>query len=304
MYECAGDEHFFVYKQSSEHFDFQLFLKVTEKDGLPKLICSSCVYKVISWVTFKTQCEQSDEILRTTFQCSEKKATTSSCNEQSSLDIQQNTVDCRGGVNNLFKSKNEATNDAAKSQLEHSPVQFCGIYNWNASESEVKAENNEISIVYVKQDDEAADEDEVKLKQFLRNVWLNANVQDFLKDENTFEDIDESDHSSVDLSKPIENDFKRTRTSPQKHVICDECGKSFRNPERLQSHRRGEHEGKKWVWLNCWNRQSIDFNVFHRPEVCPICQKEFNNLRALRRHRLKHSDLKQVCIQFRNLLFF
>lgn len=154
---------------------------MTEKDGLPKLICSSCVYKVISWVTFKTQCEQSDEILRTTFQCSEKKSTTSSSNEQSSLDIQQNTVDCRGGVNNLFKPNNEVTDDTAKSHLEHSPVQFSGIYNWNASESEVKAENNEISIVYVKQDDEAADEDEVKLKQIPTKCMTQCQCSGFFK---------------------------------------------------------------------------------------------------------------------------
>lgn len=35
-----------------------------------------------------------------------------------------------------------------------------------------------------------------------------------------------------------------------------------------------------------------------RPEVCPICNKEFNNLRALRRHRHKHIDQKQVCHAF------
>lgn len=137
---------------------------MTEKDGLPKLICSSCVYKVISWVTFKTQCEQSDEILKTTFQCSENKTSASSSNEQSSLNFTQNSVDGES-VNNLFKSDNATTNDTAESQLEHSS----GIDNWNVSGSEVGTKNNEISVVYVKQDVEA-DENEVKVKQFLRHA--------------------------------------------------------------------------------------------------------------------------------------
>lgn len=33
-------------------------------DELPKKICSSCVYKSVSWYSFKQQCEQSDIVLR------------------------------------------------------------------------------------------------------------------------------------------------------------------------------------------------------------------------------------------------
>ena len=35
-----------------------------KKDGLPMNICSTCVYKCISWHTFKQQCGQSDFMLR------------------------------------------------------------------------------------------------------------------------------------------------------------------------------------------------------------------------------------------------
>lgn len=70
--------------KSNVDFNIKIFFlpisKVTDSDGLPKLICSSCVYKVISWVTFKSQCEKNDEILRATFQCSEQKLTIPSNN--------------------------------------------------------------------------------------------------------------------------------------------------------------------------------------------------------------------------------
>lgn len=54
------------------------------------------------------------------------------------------------------------------------------------------------------------------------------------------EDIDDSDHSSDDLSKTIEMANKKTRTK----ITC-ECGESFRNLDRLKSHQRSEHEGLK-----------------------------------------------------------
>lgn len=156
----------FVYKQSEPKFSiFNLSIKVTENDGLPKLICSSCVYKVISWVTFKTQCEQNDEILRTTFQCSERKSTASlSSNVSSGLELPQTTVDHRVNLNNLFESKNDSTDDTSASRLEQSPEQCPG--NWNPSEPEIEAQNNESSVVYDKQDDEA-DEVEVVSKRIL-----------------------------------------------------------------------------------------------------------------------------------------
>lgn len=128
---------------------FEIFPKVTEKDGLPKLICSSCVYKVISWVTFKKQCEQSDGILRTTFQCSENKATTPSASDVRS------TSDCRQSVNNLLVT----TNDPSGSQSK----QISGIDDSNASELEGKTGNDGNRIEIDQQADEA-DEDEVKLK--------------------------------------------------------------------------------------------------------------------------------------------
>lgn len=143
-----------------------IFLQVTEKDGLPKLICSSCVYKVISWVAFKTQCEQSDEILRTTFQCSEIETHLLSSSKKSGLDISQNCVEGENvDVNNLLECNNVAAkDDAADIKYQKSSEQNLAIENnWNvfsnASESEVQTERNERSIVYDEQND-AADEEE------------------------------------------------------------------------------------------------------------------------------------------------
>lgn len=119
------------------------------------------MYKVISWVTFKTQCEQSDEILRTTFQCSDDKVTSSSSAEQSSTDYPPPNT-----VNNLLQSNavDAATIDTVECQLEQSTeLVLADIDEWNASD--VRPENNEISAVYVKlDDDDDADEvDKVRL---------------------------------------------------------------------------------------------------------------------------------------------
>ncbi|XP_037048131.1 zinc finger protein 737-like isoform X1 [Bradysia coprophila] len=207
-------------------------VQVTAEDGLPKHICNSCVYKVVSWVTFKSQCEQNDEILRTTFQCSVNKQSLSSTSQPSGETCSKNIVDVIS--DSSFQSDSAVT------------VQQCSeIDNSNVDESENTKPIGE-HIDCVKPD--AYDDEE------------------FLVTAND-EDIDESDvDQTVDSGK--------TQSSPQKQVTCDECGAHFRNSDRLKSHRRSVHEGKK-------------------PEVCPICDKEFNNLRALRRHRHKHSDLKQ-----------
>lgn len=162
MYECAGDGTF-NYKQTVQFLNFRFFSKVTDKDGLPKLICSSCVYKVISWATFKTQCEQSDQILRTTFQCSENKLQPSSSEDQSPLEALQNSVECES-VNNLFES-NVLLDDTAESQLEYVSDQFTG-NNWDGVES-VRTDNNEISTTVLDKKQEEADENEVKLKNLI-----------------------------------------------------------------------------------------------------------------------------------------
>lgn len=147
-----------------------MLIKVTEKDGLPKLICSSCVYKVISWVTFKTQCEQSDEILRTTFQCSGIKATTSPSNEQSTFP--QDSLDCESNEI-LYQSNNEPLKaEEVETLLGQSSEPFCdiagSINNWNTSDTIDETDQNERLIDRSKQGD--ADEDEVTLRQFLRNI--------------------------------------------------------------------------------------------------------------------------------------
>lgn len=35
-----------------------------QSDGLPAMICSTCVYKCVTWFSFKQQCEHIDSILR------------------------------------------------------------------------------------------------------------------------------------------------------------------------------------------------------------------------------------------------
>lgn len=239
----------FIYKQlSPQIYICYIFPKVTEKDGLPKLICSSCVYKVISWVTFKTQCEQSDEILKTTFQCSENKGTIESSNEQPTLQfppqdtVLQDTVDCET-VDYIFQSSSEPVKEEVETLLQQSSERNCdvteNIDNWNTSETVVEAVIDAVDSV---------------LPQKSNLLELGANVQEFIEDvDETFEDIEsDEDHSknsnNIELCKTIDMEIEKISTSAKpKQVICDDCGKSFRNLDRLKSHQRGEHEGKKLV---------------------------------------------------------
>lgn len=39
-------------------------MQVSTTDGLPPSICSTCVYKCVTWFSFKQQCEHIDSILR------------------------------------------------------------------------------------------------------------------------------------------------------------------------------------------------------------------------------------------------
>lgn len=119
------------------------------------------MYKVVSWVTFKTQCEQSDTILRTTFKCSANQPTQLFSSEEPALDI-PNTNDCES-VNNLFESDNVATSGTVDAQFEQLSKQFPEIENnWSVSQTEDKTENNESSINYDNKLHDEADEDEVK----------------------------------------------------------------------------------------------------------------------------------------------
>lgn len=38
---------------------------MSQDDGLPSSICSQCIYKCVSWFSFKQLCERTDTILRT-----------------------------------------------------------------------------------------------------------------------------------------------------------------------------------------------------------------------------------------------
>lgn len=78
-------------------------LKITECDGLPSNICSSCVYKCVSWQSFKQQCEQADLAFRNqlnfehkhTIIIDEDTSDTTSINENNKLceiDCQKNQI--------------------------------------------------------------------------------------------------------------------------------------------------------------------------------------------------------------------
>lgn len=172
------------------------------------------MYKVISWVTFKSQCEQSDDILRKTFQC---KQSLSSAGEQFGNDL-----------------NNVVTTEEALQQFPEIDVSNAKV-----------PENTEHIEALTECDKTDAYEDEVIRKHFLAECTsFNANVQEFLVTANE-EDVEASDQRSVDLSKT--NDRVKAQSSPQKQVTCDECGTHFRNPDRLKSHQRSVHEGKKFV---------------------------------------------------------
>lgn len=135
--------------ESKIFFSFLIF-KVTDKDDLPKLICSSCVYKVISWVTFKSQCEKNDEILRNTFHRNEVSTSQSNDNNQSIDDglTSQNEIDC----------KKESELLQPHDSLNQGPSgQFSKIDRWNADGTENVTQYDE----RLTDVDEPVDEEEV-----------------------------------------------------------------------------------------------------------------------------------------------
>lgn len=104
----------------------------------------------MSWLSFKTQCEQSEQILKNTFKCPENDQTIKTTNEQSTSHIPPQSVQSVDSENVVIIFEENESSEIKSSQHQSSEP-FCdiesGTEKWNASTSKVKAE--EYSMNYV-----------------------------------------------------------------------------------------------------------------------------------------------------------
>lgn len=90
-----------------------------------------------------------------------------------------------------------------------------------------------------------------------QRVYVQEEDEDI--DEIIFGGINESDEDDSTNASNIEKSTAADKRSKITQVNCDECGKTFRNSDRLKSHQRGEHEGQKLVPIS--QKNQINYSI-------------------------------------------
>ncbi|CAG0919579.1 unnamed protein product [Notodromas monacha] len=77
--------------------------------------------------------------------------------------------------------------------------------------------------------------------------------------------------------------------TPTASYVCNECGKSFTNPNNLSRHKKNHNAFRPYACHVC------DKRFFQRPYVCPQCNKAFNQSTHLYKHINIHQKLPHAC---------
>ncbi|RZF37926.1 hypothetical protein LSTR_LSTR005426 [Laodelphax striatellus] len=291
-------------------------MKILKGDGLPNLICHSCLFNVERVYEFKQQCEHSDNVLRQHLMSGKswgtfvkKELDSSDEEEEEASESGENTSALSNGVH-----KEEIEEDSkVKTILKEDENDCSNDYktDGNATSAEAATYPNSED-----QDDELTNssQNSCTRDENINNKEVEKPGESDLVWSGEFDNNSNLIHCPS-CNKPFNNQqqfdrhqFIHTQDAP---FPCDYCDASFNDRAALKLHWR-EHAGPRTlVCMTCGetfaDRCSLSQHVTLHDEVkpfhCPTCNKAFTYRSDLRKHAVIHTGARPYVCKICNKSF-
>lgn len=306
---------------------YLLFNQPTLDDGLPGKICSQCVFKCISWDSFKQLCERTESMLRT--QLNIRPTTPPEIPVEDSkpidADIENRPTACR--TNHAAEGIDTASADEEspdeKDQSEESGDAAAGLEDILAAELDADFEVDVLEMIEEEADcdksvdedllkadeqsnyehDPDANEDEIEIQLLLMVSSLykcsyrrNYNIANSLSFQKEHGDESILDNEPIAVAQSAQD---------KPALDCPTCQKQFPNRRSLSRHMQIHVVGLPFKCDRCDRSYKLKSSLSlhsrcHRddvePFVCDLCGKSFLRAHGLQSHQLTHStELPFAC---------